>query len=169
MDLEPSEEASIARVRAAVLREIGAASAIGRRRRTRHAVVIGGVLVGVLGLTGGTLAVLQASRAEIDGSVRCFAAGTTTAEYTTVIEARIEGTAADAEFAERALDVCAAVWRVGILRDGEVTSPADPSRVDHPVPNLVACRLRDGVVGVFPADRAADADSCLPLGLTPFP
>lgn len=166
MDLYEADQASIARVRANVLRTVGAEQAVARRQRVWRVAATSGVLVAVLGLTGGAIAVVRASQAEIDGSIRCFAAAAVNAEFTTVIEARVEGGSANPAFAERALEVCAAVWRVGLIGDGEVKIPADPSQVDHPVPQLIACNLRDGVVGVFPSDNAA-SEQCLALGLTP--
>jgi hypothetical protein len=120
-------------------------------------------------MTGGAIAVLQASPTEIDGTIRCFAAMDGDADYTTVVEAQAEGEVIDTAFSQHALDVCAAMYRAGIVVDGTVVAPAVPSKVDYPVPDLVACTLRDGVVGVFPDENTTTGTPCGYLGFTPAP
>lgn len=165
MNTNPTDNASIARVRASLLDEVGAAHAATRRSHTKRAAVVGAVLVGALGATGGTLAVIQANKADIDGSIRCFVATNTAADYTDVAEPPVDGSGAEPTITARAVDVCGAMWRAGRVTHGKLESPDDPNSGNNPVPSLTACRLRDGIIGVFPS--IPDADTCLELGLVP--
>jgi len=59
-----------------------------------------------------------------------------------------------------AIDLCTALWRAGIIAAGQPHAEL-PDSGSHPVPPLTACRLPDGVAGVFPGT----AELCRQLGL----
>jgi hypothetical protein len=113
-------------------------------------------------------------------SARCFAIATTQFDdfdasdgaffdvtYLSDPVPGVEGNPSD-QTAEHAVEVCAHTWRIGgIAATKPYQRDLDPWYVDfegpepatHPVPDLVACVLPDGQVGVFP-----DTD-CGALGL----
>jgi hypothetical protein len=127
-----------------------------RRRRNRVAVTLGGAAACVV-VTGGTLAVAQATNTEKSVSI-CFQAASAQSEAAEVGTAPMDGVVGDlpdmatrVAFAEAQ---CEAVWQVGLL--GEGSSPAGS------VPDLFTCLLADGRLGVFPVASAVD---CEVLGL----
>lgn len=68
--------------------------------------------------------------------------------------------------AAAALEVCSGGWAQGRFSatDPKVSDP-HPSRIDFPVPYLVACVLPDGSVGVFPGNDRTCAGLNLPSAL----
>lgn len=166
MGMDEMDEASIAHVRSELTRDVLADQRAIRRSRTRRIGFVSAAGVAALALVGGAIAVTQASQTEIEGTIRCFAVMDGDAEYTTVIEASADGDVPDTAFSKRAIEVCGAMYRVGILGDGKVLAPKDPSKVDYPIPELVTCTLRDGVIGVFPNENTTDTETCYLLGYT---
>lgn len=63
--------------------------------------------------------------------------------------------------AHEAINLCAQAWADGWLPDPSTKDPDTPPPGNQPVPELQACVLPDGVVGVFPGDPSV----CLRLGL----
>lgn len=124
-----------------------------QRRRSRIVTLAGSTLAAVL-LTGGALAVVQATDIEKTASV-CFQAADTSASSIEVSAAPTEGVmGALPEMADRVTSAeiqCAASWRLGEF-----------SRTDGRVPELFTCVLADGRLGVFPDEGDAD---CLTLRL----
>jgi hypothetical protein len=62
---------------------------------------------------------------------------------------------------EDALEVCAAMWRAGILQPGAPRAIVHPGKPQYPVPALVGCVLPGGAAAVFPGPP----DTCQRLGL----
>ena len=60
-----------------------------------------------------------------------------------------------------ALDVCAALYRQGILQIGHRVDYSVHSRARYPVPPLTACTLPGGVAAVFPGSSG----TCAKLGI----
>lgn len=135
------------------------------RRRARIAgrasliVSVAAVIAGGAGLAAAYVAVQAPTQTD---TVRCFAVATTDYESDELgIDAAVAGgeggTSADA-----AIDLCAAEWAMGALSETPpYLAPAVPGGVPAPVPDLAACVLPSGGVGVFPGS----VDVCLSLGL----
>ena len=120
-------------------------SAPPRYSRARKA-TIAAIAVGGLVLTGGTIAVVQATQEQIDHQVRCFEAADLGSNYTDVAEAiGIDSTTGRQEVA-----------------------PADPNVANFPVPELVGCALPNGIGAAFPRENHSTLaeDFCRDLGLT---
>lgn len=130
-----------------------------RRRRAHITTLAGSTLAAVL-LTGGAVAVVQATDTEKTGSV-CYQAADTSAASVEVSAAPAEGVIGAlpvmAERVQAAEAQCGASWRIGSF------SPNGPDEgTDHRVPALFTCVLADGRLGVFPVDGDID---CLALRL----
>lgn len=137
--------------------------------RARLGVVLSGSAVAILGLTGGTLAVVQATQEQVSYSVQCFAGASLDSASTTIDRPqatnRVTGTNAARERTTPAAD-CAFAWKAGLI--GQTASPVDPNSANYPVPDLVACTLTDGVGAGFPRgdSKLSDSAFCDALGLT---
>lgn len=82
---------------------------------------------------------------------------------TTVAQASDSGTSTF-DVASDALTRCAALWRQGFLVEGTpsvVPLEDGEEMIDHPVPALTACTLRNGAAAVLPGDDK----TCQKLGL----
>jgi hypothetical protein len=140
-------------------------------RRTNHAtrvgLIVGASAVGVLGLTAGTIAVVNATQDQISYSVNCYSADSLTSSYTTVQSPTATNSATGQT--DRAVTdpvtTCTDMWRMGLI--GQSTKPADPNSANFPVPDLVACALSNGVGAGFPRTDStiSDKDLCDSLGL----
>jgi hypothetical protein len=150
-----------------------------RRRRRRWIGATAGIAVLVAGV-GTAAAWVGRAEPTVRDSARCFAIATTQFDdfdasdgaffdvtYLSDPVPGVEGNPSD-QTAEHAVEVCAHTWRIGgIAATKPYQRDLDPWYVDfegpepatHPVPDLVACVLPDGQVGVFP-----DTD-CGALGL----
>ncbi|MFD5213780.1 cell division protein FtsA [Microbacterium sp. NPDC058345] len=124
-----------------------------RRRRNRLAVTLGGA-VACVAVTGGALAVAQATSTEKSVSL-CHQEASAQSPAAEVGAAPIDGTvaalpdmAARVAFAEAQ---CEAVWRIGLLESD--STPAGTS------PPLFTCLLADGRLGVFPAEESRGCDA----------
>lgn len=139
-----------------------------RYSRARKA-TIAAIAVGGLVLTGGTIAVVQATQEQIDHQVRCFEAADLGSNYTDVAEAiGIDSTTGRQE-ARRVLGpetACGDMWRMGLV--GQEVAPADPNAANFPVPELVGCTLPNGIGAAFPRENHSTLaeDFCRDLGLT---
>jgi hypothetical protein len=157
--------------RAAVLATIPTVRSPRISRQGRAGVAIAAAAVAVLGLTGGAVAVIQATHEQVAYSVQCFAGASLGSASTTVTvpEAtdRTTGAAGSRPTTDPVAD-CADAWRSGLI--GQASPPADPNTADFPVPDLVACTLRDGVGAGFPRgdSRLDDKAFCAVLGLAPW-
>ncbi len=136
-----------------------------QRPSRRH--LVGAVLAGVaLVVAGGGLAVaLTKAQPSETTFVRCFALPTT--DYGNPAYSLDVGLAvavsdpSTATTAASALDVCGGTWFRGELSTTAPYIVPIPPGGGSPVPNLVACVLPDGFVGVFPGPEG----TCAALGL----
>ena len=141
-----------------------------RRRRRRWIGATAGIAVLVAGV-GTAAAWVGRTEPTVRDSARCFAIATTQFDdfdasdgaffdvtYLSDPVPGVEGNPSD-QTAEHAVEVCAHTWRIGgIATTKPYQRDLDPWYVDfegpepatHPVPDLVACVLPDGQVGVFP-------------------
>lgn len=138
----------------------------GRRGRLVVAVVAGVVLAG----TGGGLAAAFLSRTapSDEGMVRCFAVVTPSFQDGSLfLDAGFASEPGEgpASAARAAIDVCGVLWANGELLAAPPYKPAvppEPGRAPaRPVPELNACVLQEGYVGVFPGPDG----TCAALGL----
>jgi hypothetical protein len=127
-----------------------------RPRRSRRGFIIGGVVAVVAAGGGvGVAAALGAFRATDTSTAFCYSSLTLDNRDRT--EYATEGNAAG-----RGLEICAKYWQSGALQTGRPVDPQLlPTGGNHPVPDLVACVLPDGRVGIFPGT----APDCGRLGL----
>lgn len=155
---EATEDARLAGIRSRVLAATATEPTprFSRAGKSLSAAIAAGGLA--VALTGGAVAVIQATQEQIRTSVRCYAAPDLDARFTT---AAIPTDAADAV---DPVGLCGDMWRAGII--GQPVIPADPNTADYPVPDLVACTLQDGTGSGFPREGAASAQAfCRELGL----
>ncbi len=164
---EVIEDAQLAGIRSRVLGAV-AQERTPRFSRARKgaiaAITAGGLAVA---LTGGAIAVVQATHEEVSYSVQCYDAASVNAHFTTV------GTpiATDIVTGEESRDAtdpvatCGEMWRMGLI--GQDAAPDDPSAADFTVPELVGCTLENGIGAGFPrGDSAATSEEfCQNLGL----
>lgn len=151
----------------------------GHGRRRGWITATAGIAVVVVGV-GTAAAWVGRAEPTVRDSARCFAIATTEFDdfdasdgaffditYLSDPVPGVEGNPSD-QTAEHALEVCAHTWRIGgITATKPYQRDLDPWYVDfegpepptYPVPNLVACVLPDGQVGVFPNT------DCAALGL----
>jgi hypothetical protein len=137
--------------------------------RARLGIVVSGAAVVVLGISGGSLAVVQATHEQVSYSVQCFAGASTESSSTTIghpqVTDRVTGVNGQRQSADPIAD-CSFAWKAGLI--GQKSAPADPNSANFPVPDLVACTLPDGVGAGFPrVDRKlSDHALCESLGLS---
>lgn len=136
-----------------------AANEASARRRARWGMT---ALAGasVIALTGGALAVVQASESSKTVS-QCYASSAPGSATTEIAAPPTDGsvrTISDLTARVRlAEEQCAAVWRIGMFTE---TGPSDSKM--SPVPRLFTCLRPDGRLAVYPVDRDSTCDS---LGL----
>ena len=150
-----------------------------RRRRRGWITATAGIAVVAVGV-GTAAAWVGRAEPTVRDTARCFAIATTEFDdfdasdgaffdltYLSDPVPGVEGNSTD-QTAEHALEVCAMSWRIGgIAATKPYQRDLDPWYVDfegpepptYPVPDLVACVIPTGQVGVFP-----DTD-CAALGL----
>lgn len=139
------------------------------RHRSRLGLVAAGSAVFVLGLTGGTLAVVHATQEQVSYSVQCFAGPSLNSSSTTIghpeATDRTTETVAERPLTDPIAD-CTFAWKAGLI--GQKTAPADPNSANFAVPDLVACTLTNGVGAGFPRGDSTLSDNafCDGLGLT---
>lgn len=138
-----------------------------RYSRARKAASVVGISVLAAALTGGTIAVVQASQDEVTYSVQCYEAASLDADFATVGSP----TATDRKTGEARRDptdpvsTCGDLWRMGLV--GQEAAPADPNAADFPVPAIIGCTLSNGVGAGFPrgSSTSSDRNFCRDLGL----
>lgn len=128
-----------------------------RRRRQRKMAWFGGGIVASLALTGGAIAVIQATEVEKSASL-CFETTSLDSSYTEIGDATTDGTV-DAlpgmsERVDGAEAQCSALWSIG-----NFTSEGPSDGTDLPVPALFTCLLADGRLGVFPVTDETDCEN----------
>jgi hypothetical protein len=137
-----------------------------RKRRN----VIGGFVVALLVATsGGTAAAyayLHPRPVTNKGYARCYSelvdVRGSNFPGTTIAQATATGSGSPGLVSD-ALDTCAALWRVGLLRLGSPSVSPPKGGASYPVPALVGCTLSSGVAAVFPGPPSG----CNQLGLAP--
>jgi hypothetical protein len=161
-DLPPARIAAMrAELEAFVTRE-EPATRWWRKRRT----ITGGFVVALIVTTGGGTAAAYAylhPRAVTDkGSARCYSEFVNVRGSnfpgTTIAQATSTGSPGSVQ---DALDTCAALWQVGLLRLGSPSVIPPKAGASYPVPALVGCTLSNGVAAVFPGP----SNGCDELGL----
>ena len=135
-----------------------------RRRRWRSGgtvVLIGGLVIA----SGGAVAAFVMRALPDDPTlVRCFSVAAP--PFATGAPGTIDASLAEddslVQSAARAIELCGYYWADGALPWPETKGPTDsPPGGSNPVPDLQACILPDGIVGVFPGDD----QTCTALGL----
>ncbi len=155
-----------ARRRAAARRQLEelvarSATSARRRRRTRPPAVIATVTAAIVLGTGAAAAVVVLRPVTNHMSVRCFSAPRKSpAYYTTVAEPARVSTPAGIGHARQ---VCAALFREGILKLGAKVTPPSRPAVRHRAPRLVVCVWQDGTAAVIPG--RVPSETCAKLGL----
>ena len=134
---------------------------LGSRRGWSVAALVTGALVVAGGGTAAAIAMFSPATDTATGY--CYARANLDESATNRVEYAAAGTPdRPGDASSVALDVCAAYWRSGVFNGGVVDSQRPPAGGDDAVPDLVACVLPDGKVGVFPGDPAI----CHRLGLS---
>jgi len=138
---------------------------VSRWRRPRF---LGGLGVAILVIGGGgaslAIALVHSKPVTQHSVARCYTVATyqpgRTFPGTTVAEA---DTVDQRGQVQNALQVCAAMWRAGILQPGVADVIVHPGKPFFPVPALVGCTLPDGTAAIFPGS----VDTCQRLTLSP--
>lgn len=127
------------------------------RRRRRTMAWFGGGIVASLAITGGAIAVIQATETEKSASL-CFEAASPDSSYTEIGDATTDGTVDPlpgmSERVDNAEAQCSALWSIG-----NFTPEGSSDGTDLPAPALFTCVLADGRLGVFPVTDGADCES----------
>jgi hypothetical protein len=156
--------------RLAAVRRVVLASAPSRRvvHPRRLALILSASAVGVIGLTAGAIAVVQASHEQITYSVACYAHDSVSGPVNMVGEPQGIDNAGHAapRTPTNPITTCADMWRKGIV--GQPAPPKDPNAANFPVPELVGCTMVNGIGAGFPREgsTASASDFCSGLGLT---
>ncbi|MEO7124004.1 MAG: hypothetical protein ABI400_12990 [Lacisediminihabitans sp.] len=138
-----------------------------RHRKTRnHRIAVAGVVIALaLGSTAGGLAIARATQAVINNSAECYASASTSSAHFPSVNAAGNPNAKTAipisQQVSQAIDACGASWRIGSFEADQAHIPAGKEFL---IPTLVACRLADGRIGVFPSD-ASPVQACARLNL----
>lgn len=154
-------------LRALVQREAGHELALVRTHdrsagwSQRRAILVVSLAAMITSVGGAAVAYLhQASPTHVD-MVRCFGVAAPPFAPGPDNISGVRGGATE-DSAHAAIDLCAAEWGDGVLPDPQSADPVRlPSGGPFPVPELHACVLPDGYVGVFPGGKSV----CLNLGL----
>lgn len=166
---EATEDARLAGIRSRLLGAV-AQQRTPRFSRARKATVAAFAAGGLaVALTGGAIAVVQASQEDINYSARCFPTASISDQYADVGAAPATDIATGEEASRDVLDpvmICGDLWRMGLV--GQDAAPADPNAASFPVPELVGCTLANGIGAAFPrGDSTATSEAfCRDLGLT---
>jgi hypothetical protein len=161
--IEPTEQEF-----AALGQTLLARAATEDRRRTlqRRASIAGAIgLVGIVGM-GAAWAAL-ANPALRDNAAYCYSEPDQNSAFVTVGAPAAEAPDGTIHQQEAdALDMCAAVWRIGAVGPHATQPPIDG--IEYDIPPLEACLRLDGVTAVFPNEqREAHDPFCRRLGLAP--
>lgn len=135
-----------------------------RKTRLHRIAALGTIGVLALGTTAGAMVVTQASQAQRN-MVECYESADLNSRQISSIHLPAEGTPESVITGDDrimlAVDMCGATWRIGAFE-------ADPGAArpgqTFPIPDLVACQLLDGRIGVFPSEKSPE-EQCRSLGL----
>ena len=125
-----------------------------RFRVTRNLIIAGAAIAA---LTAGAIVALQEKAEFIDSVANCY--------HTASLEQEPVQVIGDHGATLDPFSLCGVIWREDMW--DESSNLEDPNDGTLPVPPLVACTGRDGIVAVFPRgdSTASDKDFCEALGL----
>ena len=134
-----------------------------RRRKAWFTGLSVAALVVAGGATATALITLDPQPATVHDSARCYSEASQdfSGDFPGVAVGLVVDDGTPERTDERARDLCALQWRIGVLPDNPM---ATPGAARLPVPDLVTCVLPDGQVGVFPGAPPL----CDQLGLAPL-
>lgn len=143
-----------------------AATADRRRTMRRRATIAGAI--GLVGLAGmGAAWAALANPVLRDHAAYCYSEPDQNSAFVTVGAPAAEapdGTTRQQDAG--AIDLCAAVWRIGAVGPHATQPPVDG--IEYEIPPLEACLRLDGVTAVFPNEQHEAHDPfCRRLGLAP--
>lgn len=119
--------------------------------------------VAVIVLATGAFALARYELVSDKTQARCYTVASVSDDrYVAIAEASSTITRAQVR---NALDVCAALYRQGILRLGRRVDYQVHAGDRFPVPSLVACTLPGGIAAVFPGTRGTCAHLNLPVAI----
>lgn len=134
----------------------------GRRYAGSAAAIVAVGATAVVTMGAFTLHHYTAKSATDTATVRCYTTADigddSTFHGTDVGLAQSNGPAAPAT---SAIEQCSALWRAGVITAGSRNAQRSTA-VNSPVPALVACRLSNGMAGVFPGGPSTCAQLQLP-------
>jgi hypothetical protein len=165
---DATEEARLAGIRGRLLGTIEQERTPRFSRAQKASAVVAAAAGLAVALTGGAIAVVQASQEQVHYSARCFPTASITERYADVGVPRAVDRVTGQEAERLILDpvtACGDLWRMGLV--GRDVAPADPNAADFPVPALVGCTLQNGVGAAFPrgASTLTEEEFCRDLGL----
>jgi hypothetical protein len=164
---EVTENAQLADIRSRLLGAVSQERTPRFSRARKAAVAAGAAGAVAVALTGGAIAVVQATQDQVSYSVQCYDAASTNAHFTTVGTpiATDNVTGEESRDATNPVTTCGDIWRMGLI--GQDAAPADPNAADFAVPELVGCTLGNGVGAGFPRgdSTATSEEFCRDLGL----
>jgi hypothetical protein len=161
--IEPTEQEFAALGEALLAR---AATADRRRTLRRRATVAGAI--GLVSLAGmGAAWAALASPLLRDNAAYCYSEPDQNSAFVTAGAPAAEAPdGATVQQQADAIDMCAAVWRIGAVGPHATQPPVDG--IEYEIPPLEACVRLDGVTAVFPNEqREAHDPFCRRLGLAP--
>ncbi len=125
-----------------------------RYRTTRNLIIAGAAIAA---LTAGAIIALQEKPEFVDSVAACY--------HTASLDQEPVYVAGDHGSTLEPFELCGVIWREDMW--DESSNLEDPNDGTLPVPPLVACEGRDGIVAVFPREgsEASDEDFCGALGL----
>ena len=146
---------------------LGRKDRLGDRRgighRVRHPAIVAAIITTVVLGTGVAAAVVAFRPVTNHSSIRCFSAPRRSAAYYTTVGEPARGLTRAA--IRHAKNVCAALFRQGVLkREAKIGRPARSAR-GHSAPPLVVCVGSSGTAAVVPGRSAPQ--TCGELGLQP--
>jgi hypothetical protein len=130
-------------------------------QRARHKPVVAAIVTAIVLGTGTAAAVVAFRPVTNHSSVRCFSAPRLSGSYYTTVAEPAKGLTRAA--IGHAKNLCAALFRQGVLKLGAKVGRPSRSPAHHHAPRLVVCVERNGTAAVIPGRSAPRA--CGRLGL----
>jgi len=130
-----------------------------RRRRAKPAAIVAGTAAIVLATGAAAIAAAVYKPVTDRATARCFTVADTSGFAT---EIAVPGKPGTKGAVQNARDICAALYRQGLLTRGAQQINPRPGNRNHPVPALQVCTWTDGTAAVFPGPRGTCAKLNLP-------
>jgi hypothetical protein len=130
-----------------------------RRRRAKPAAIMAGTAAIVLATGAAAIAAAVYQPVTDKTTARCFTVADTSGFAT---EIAVPGKPGTKGAVQNARDICAALYRQGLLTRGAQRVNPRHSKGNHPVPALQVCTWTDGTAAVFPGPRGTCAKLNLP-------